>query len=132
MLYGTETASLRKTDEKKMDVAEMRILRWMSGMTRKDIIKNDEFRGSTNVLEISKKVQEGRMRWYGHVGRHTMENKVHGRRRGRLRRDCIRKDLREKGNDEAEAQDKNRWKRLIRNATPNRNENKPKKKTLRD
>ncbi|XP_064107526.1 uncharacterized protein LOC135216288 [Macrobrachium nipponense] len=38
MLHGTLTASMRKT-EKKMDVAEMRMLRWMSGV-REDRTRN--------------------------------------------------------------------------------------------
>ena len=66
---------------KKMDVAEMRMLRWMSGVTREDRIRNEYIKGSTKVVEISKKVQEGRLRWYGyllrreddHVGRSMME-----------------------------------------------------------
>ena len=130
MLYGTETASMRKVEEKKMDVAEMRMLRWMSGVTREDRVRNDYIRGSTKVVEISKKMQEGRLRWYGHllrraedhVGRHTMDMEVQGRRkRGRPRkrwRDCVREDMREKGIDEAEAQDRGRWRRRIRNGDP--------------
>ena len=130
MLYGTETASMRKVEEKKMDVAEMRMLRWMSGVTREDRVRNDYIRGSTKVVEISKKMQEGRLRWYGHllrraedhVGRHTMNMEVQGRRkRGRPRkrwRDCVREDMREKGIVEAEAQDRGRWRRLIRNGDP--------------
>ena len=130
MLYGTETASMRKTEEKKMDVAEMRMLRWMSGVTREDRIRNDYIRGSTKVVEISKKVQEGRLRWYGHllrrednhIGKNVMEMEVQGRRRrGRPKkrwRDCVREDLRGKGIDEAEAHDRNRWRRLIQNGDP--------------
>ena len=41
MLYGTETTSMKKTEEKRMDVAEMRMLRWMSGVTREDEIRNE-------------------------------------------------------------------------------------------
>ncbi|XP_068225024.1 uncharacterized protein, partial [Palaemon carinicauda] len=62
MIYGTETASMRKTEEKRIDMAEMRMLRWMSGVTREDRIRNNYIRGSTKVVEISKKVQEGRLR----------------------------------------------------------------------
>ncbi|XP_068229436.1 uncharacterized protein [Palaemon carinicauda] len=122
--------SIRKTEEKKMDVAEMRMLRWMSGVSREDLIKNDYIRWSTKVVEISKKVQEGRLRWYGHlmrrdedhVGRHTMKMEVQGRRRrGRPRkrwRDCVRGDLQEKEIDEAEAQNRKRWTWLIWNGNP--------------
>ena len=130
MLYGTKTASVRKAEEKKLDVAEMRMLRWMSGVTREDRIRNEYIRGSSKVVEISKKAQEGRLRWYGHllrreedhVGRRIMEMEVHGRRRrGRPKKrwkDSIREDLEFKGIDEAEAHDRARWRRLIRNGDP--------------
>ena len=67
MIYGPETASMRKIDEKKMDVAEMRMLRWMSGVTRIDRIRNEYIRGSTKVTKVSKKMQEGRLMWYGYL-----------------------------------------------------------------
>ena len=130
MLYGTETASMRKVEERRMDVAEMRMLRWMCGVTRQDRIRNDYIRGSAKVVEISKKVQEGRLRWYGHilrreedhVGRRTMEMEVQGRRRrGRPRKrwkDCVRGDLGEKGIGEADAIHRTRWRRLIQNSDP--------------
>ena len=130
MLYGTETASMKKAEEKKMDVAEMKMLRWMSGVTREDRIRNDYVRGSTKVTELSKKIQEGRLRWYGHllrrdeyhVGKHTMDMEVPGRRRrGRPRkrwRDCVREDLIMKGIDENEAHNRNHWRKLIHNGDP--------------
>lgn len=130
MLYGTEAASMKKTEEKRMDAAEMRMLRWMCGVTREDRIRNEYIRGSTKVVEISKKAQEGRLRWYGHilrreedhVGKQTMKMEVQGRRRrGRPRKrwsDCVREDLRVKGIDEAAANNRSRWRRLIRNGDP--------------
>ena len=33
MMYGAETWAVKKAQEKKLDVAEMRMLRWMSGVT---------------------------------------------------------------------------------------------------
>ena len=62
MLYGAETWSVKKAQEKKLDVAEMRMLRWMSGVTKLDRIRNERIRGTTKVVEISKKVQEGRLK----------------------------------------------------------------------
>ena len=53
---------MKKAHEKKMDVAEMKILRWMCGVTRLDKIRYEKIRGSTKVGKISKKVQERRMR----------------------------------------------------------------------
>ena len=62
-----------ETQEKKLDVAEMRMLRWMSGVTKLDRIRNEVIRGTTKVGEISKKVQESRLKWYGHVLRRKDE-----------------------------------------------------------
>ena len=56
MVYGVETWAVKKTQEKKLDVAEMRMLRWMSGVTKLDRIMNERIRGTTKVGEISKKV----------------------------------------------------------------------------
>ena len=56
-LYWKKWA-VKKAQEKKLDVAEMRMLRWMSGVTKMDRIRNERIRGTTKVGEISKKVQE--------------------------------------------------------------------------
>ena len=50
-----------------MDVAEMRMIRWMIGVIKLDRIRNERIRGTTKVGEISKKVHESRLKWYGHV-----------------------------------------------------------------
>ena len=89
----------------KLYVAEMRMLRWMSGVTKLDRIMNERIRGTTKVEEISKKVQESRLTRYGHVlrreyeyvGKRVMGMEVPGkRRRGRPKRrwlDNIKNDL---------------------------------------
>ena len=43
MSYGSECWAIKK-QEHKMDVAEMKMLRWMSGYTLKDRIRNDHIR----------------------------------------------------------------------------------------
>ena len=67
MVYGAETWAVQKAHEKKLDVAEMRMLRWMSGVTKLDIIRNERIRGTKKVGYLFKKVQEIRFKWYGHV-----------------------------------------------------------------
>ena len=130
MMYGAETWAVKKAHEKKLDVAEMRMLRWMSGVTKMDRIRNERIRGTTRVGEISKKVQESRLKWYGHVSRREEEyvgKRVLGmevpgkRRRGRPKRrwmDNIRNDLSERGLSEEDAQDRSRWRRLTRHIDP--------------
>ena len=64
----------------------------MSGVTKLDRIRNERIRGTTKVGEISKKVQESRLKCCGHtlrredeyVGKRVMVMEVPGkRRRGR-------------------------------------------------
>ena len=40
MMYGAQTWRVKKAQEKKLDVAEMRMLRWMSGVNKLDRITN--------------------------------------------------------------------------------------------
>ena len=56
----------------------MRMLRWMCGVTKLDKIRNERIRGTTKVGEITKKVQERRLKWYEHVIR--IEEHYVGRR----------------------------------------------------
>ena len=60
MMYGAETCALKKSQQKKLVVAEMRMLRWMIGVTKLDRIRNDRIRGTTKVGEMDKNVQESR------------------------------------------------------------------------
>ena len=59
--------------KEKLDVAEIIMLRWMSGVTKLDRIRNERIRGTTKVGEISKKVQESRLKRHGHVLRRQEE-----------------------------------------------------------
>ena len=130
MVYGAETWAVKKAQEKKWDVADMRMLRWMSGVTKLDRIRNERIRGTTKVGEIFKKVQESRLKWYGHVlrrqdeyvGKIVMGMEVPGeRRRGRPKwdwLDSIRNDLTERELSREDAQDRPRCRRLTRHIDP--------------
>ena len=56
LMYGAEPWALKKAQEKKLEVAEIRMLRWMCGVTKLDKIRNERIRGTTKVGEITKKV----------------------------------------------------------------------------
>ena len=47
LLYGSECWAVKHNHVKKMEVAEMRMLRWMCGITRRDRIRNEEIRGQS-------------------------------------------------------------------------------------
>ena len=130
LLYGSETWAMKKAQERKIEVAEMRMLRWMCGVTRSDRIRNEHIRGTVKVVEASAKAQDKRLQWYGHVrrreseyvGLRTMEMEVTGRRkRGRPRlrwKDRLRVDMDERQMEEEQAMNRNEWGRLARTNDP--------------
>ena len=128
MTYSSETWPMKRSLEKKMNVAEMRMLRWMTGVTRTDRIRNEYVKGTTKVAEVSRKVQERRLHWFGHVmrreeeyvRRRLIEMEVPVRkRRGWLTirwKDCVNGDMREKGINVDTENNRAEWWRLSRNS----------------
>ena len=62
MMYGAETWALKKAQEKELDAEEMRMLRWMCGVTKLDRIRNERIRRTTKVGERSMQLQESRLK----------------------------------------------------------------------
>ena len=73
MVYGLETVAVTKKPLKEMEVAEIKMLRFAMGVTRKDKIRNEFIRDTVKVERLGMKMREGRMRWYGHVMRRDQE-----------------------------------------------------------
>ena len=84
MLYGAECWATKVQHIQKMSVAEMRMIRWFCGHTRRDRIRNDEIRDKIGIAPIEEKLIQHRLRWYGHVQRRPSDAPV---RVGILRRD---------------------------------------------
>jgi hypothetical protein len=91
-----------------MSVAEMRILRWICGHTKKDWIRNDDIRDKFGVTPIQEKLIQHRLWWFGHIPRmppeaparsdilSCPENTRRGRGRPRLTWEkAIKRDLKE-------------------------------------
>ena len=58
LLYSTECWAVKSEHENQVNVAEKRMLRWMSGKTRHDRIRNDIIResgGSTDSRKVGRK-----------------------------------------------------------------------------
>ncbi|KAK3548456.1 hypothetical protein QTP70_013155 [Hemibagrus guttatus] len=130
MLYGLETVSLRKRQESELEVAELKMLRFSLGVTRLDRIRNEYIRGTAHVGRLGDKVREARLRWFGHVqrreseyiGRRMLDMKLPGRRqRGRPKRrymDGINEDMKLVGASVEDAEDRDRWREMIRCGDP--------------
>ena len=63
---------------KRLDVSEMRMLRWSGAVTRHDQIRSELFRGTLGVKDpASSKAVERRLNLYGHIerqdGKHPLQ-----------------------------------------------------------
>ena len=54
LLYGSETWATTKGQEARLEINEMRMLRWMCGVTRRDTIRNEHIRGTTRVVQAGR------------------------------------------------------------------------------
>ena len=130
IMYSLETAAVTKTQERELEVAEMRMLRWSLGWTRKDKIRNERIRKLTEVGNITLKAREERLRWFGHVkrrednyvGRRVLDMTIDGtRRRGRPKTrwmDIVRQDMKDLGLEESDALDRDGWRIGIQYGDP--------------
>jgi hypothetical protein len=50
-----------------MNVAEMRMLRWICGHTRRDRIRNDDIRDKLGVAPIQKNLVQHHLQWFGYI-----------------------------------------------------------------
>ena len=73
MVYGLETMAVTKKQVEEMEVAEIKMLRFTMGVTRKDKIRNEYVRGTIKIEQLGMKMREGRLRWYEHVMRRDQE-----------------------------------------------------------
>ena len=125
MLYGAETCATTRGQEARLEVNGIRMLRWMCGVTRRDNVRNEHIRGTTRVVQASKKITEKRLKWYGHVRRMKEEHIVRRildvdipgkRRRGRpnLRwKDACKRDMTQAGLKEDNAKNRAEWRKKL-------------------
>ena len=73
MVYGLETVAVTKKQVVEMKVAEMKMLRFAMGVTRKDKIINEYIRSTIKVERLGMKMRKGRLRWYANVMRRDQE-----------------------------------------------------------
>jgi hypothetical protein len=106
MMYDAECWATKGQHVQKMSVAEMRMLHWICGHTRKYQNRNDDIRNKFGVAPIQEKLVQHRLRWFGHIQRrppkvpvrsgilNRPENTRRGRGRPRLTWEkAIRRDL---------------------------------------
>ncbi|GJZ48851.1 retrovirus-related pol polyprotein LINE-1 [Tanacetum coccineum] len=122
MLYGSECWPITKALANRVEVAELRMLRWTCGKTMADMIPNGFYRAELEVETIINKMREGLLRWFGHVRRIPQSAPVRRvealvvdglRRRGRSKHrweDRVKHDMKELHLSDDMTSDRNDWK----------------------
>ena len=125
MTYGSETRTLLVDVGLKFERAEMRMIRWMCGVSMKNRRTNEELRRLVGVEPITTIIRSGRLRWYGHVMRKCDEDCVKkgmefriegGRPIGRPRKtwlESVEADMVEPKIDKEDVHDRKKWRRNV-------------------
>ncbi|RCV31587.1 hypothetical protein SETIT_6G189700v2 [Setaria italica] len=93
MLYGAECWPTKRRYVQQITVAEMHMLCWICGHTRRDRVQNENIRDRLGVAPIEEKLIQHRLRWFGHIQRKSPEA-PRGRGRPKLTwEEVIKEDL---------------------------------------
>jgi hypothetical protein len=76
MLYGAEYWPTKRRHVHQLSVAEMRMLRWICGHTRRDRVQNDDIHEGLGVAPVEEKLMQHRLRWFGHMQRRPTETPI--------------------------------------------------------
>ena len=125
MLYGSETWPTKIEDIRKMQRSEMRMLRWMAGVSLSERKNNECVRSMLAIDDIAELMQQNRLRWFGHVERRdelcwikrieTLQvdgNGVKGRPKKRWI-EVLRERYEREGLCREDACDRSRWRRML-------------------
>jgi len=126
MLYGAECWPTKRQHVQQLSVAEMRMLRWFCGHTRRDRVRNEVIRERIGVASINEKLTQHQLRWFGDVQRRPSEAPVRsgvlkrgdkvkrGRGRPKLTWDeSVKRDLKDWNISEEVALDRSAWRLAI-------------------
>jgi hypothetical protein len=67
MLYGVECWPTKRRHIQQLSVAEMWMLRWIYGHTRRDRVRNDDIHKRLGVTPVEEKLVQHHLRWFGHM-----------------------------------------------------------------
>ena len=62
MLYGAECWPTKRRHVQQISVAEIRMLRWIYGHTRRDRVQDDDIRDKLRVAPIEEKIIQHQLR----------------------------------------------------------------------
>ena len=67
--YAASTWAMTRTEEKKLDAMEMKMLRTILNIRWSDRVRNEDIRRRTQQVPVSLKIKRARLKWLGHMER---------------------------------------------------------------
>ena len=67
MIYGSETWAMNVEQQRRLERAEMRMVRWMCGVSLRERKTSAELRRMMGIEPVVDVVKRSRLRWMGHV-----------------------------------------------------------------
>ena len=69
LVYASETWAMKIEDEQRLERAENAMIRWMCGVTLRDICAMKGLRKHLGIGSVMDVVRRGRLAWFGHLER---------------------------------------------------------------
>ena len=125
LIYGTETWAMKADDLRSLERTERMMVRWMCGVSLKDRRRSEDLCNLLGINCVADVVRRGRLRWFGHLERKSVDDWVSAcrglvvegaRGRGRSRKtweQCVRDDMKLLGLHPEWAIFKDMWRDLI-------------------
>ena len=74
LTYWSECWATKVTNKRKIATMELRMLRGILGVSRRDRMRNEDIRRILHISPIDEVLCDGRLRWVGHVQRRDANN----------------------------------------------------------
>jgi hypothetical protein len=132
LIYGSETWAMKAEDMQRLERTERLMVRWMCGVTLKNMIPSSELNNRLGISAVTDVVRRSRLRWFGHLERKCSDDWVSAcrnvelpgpRGRGRSKKtwnECVNGDMRSLGLSREWAQDRVKWRSSIVGNRPTR------------
>ena len=78
LIFGCECWTLTKRLEQQITTANMKVIRMIQGVTRRDRKRNEDLYKHRNMLPIVQVITKNILRWFGHVMRRQEDSTLVG------------------------------------------------------
>ena len=76
MVYGSEMWAMMAEQSGRLECTEMRMVRWMCGISLRDRVLSAELRERMGIESVSDAMKQSRLRWLGHVLQNDDDDRV--------------------------------------------------------